>query len=70
MPIPPIDLTKLTVDEKLELIDRIWDSLPEQPNSPLTPAQKTELDARIRDYESDPSKVDSWDGVKAKILKR
>ena len=48
MPIPNLDLGKLTREEKLELIDEIWDSLENDPDAfPLPEWQRRELDRRL-----------------------
>ena len=48
------DIEILTVDERLELIERVWDSLTAtQDEIPLTDSQRAELDRRIDDLEWD-----------------
>jgi putative addiction module component (TIGR02574 family) len=43
-----IDISKLTVEERLQLMDEIWDSLSNKPEAfPLTAAQEAELDRRL-----------------------
>jgi len=43
-----IDIEGLTRDERLELIERLWDSLTSTPEMiPLTNAQREELDRRL-----------------------
>ena len=56
----PFDYRGLSVDERLQLVGDIWDSIAEEANVnpdilPLTDAQKAELDRRIADYDADPS---------------
>ena len=49
-----INLEELSVEERLELIDQIWESLREEPSSvPVTEAQRAELDRRLDDLETD-----------------
>lgn len=65
---PAIDFSKLSVQEKLELIEQLWESItPDQRKLPPTPAQKAELDARLDDFERDPSGGIPWDEVKKQI---
>ena len=56
-----LNIDKMSVDERLELIGKIWDSIEEQP--PLTEAQKAELDRRIESYRALPGEGVSWEAV-------
>ncbi len=54
MPKPTIDLDELTVEERLDLLDRIWESLSKDRDTlPLTEAQRAELDRRVEEMERD-----------------
>jgi len=47
-----IDISTLTIEQRLELLDEIWESLYETPQAiPLTEAQRQELDRRIEDLD-------------------
>ena len=59
----------LSPTEKVELLDAVWESL-EADVSSLTPAQRTELDARIARYERNPSDVIPWEQVKVGLFKK
>lgn len=51
---PTLDIEKLSPDERLELLEELWDSLRKEPSSvPLTRAQEEELDRRLDDLEAD-----------------
>lgn len=57
--------------ERLELVEDIWDSLTDLPDSiPVTPAQKAELDRRLEKYRSQPHGGIPWTEVKNRILGR
>lgn len=43
---PALDIDQLTPEERLELIERLWDSLSDA-DVPLTDAQREELDHRL-----------------------
>jgi putative addiction module component (TIGR02574 family) len=48
------DLRKLPLDERLELVEDLWDSIAADNNAlPLTPEQRAELDRRLDAYEAD-----------------
>jgi putative addiction module component (TIGR02574 family) len=66
--IPNLELNKLTVTERLQLIGECWDSIDaeEYPNH-LSQTQKDELDTRLVTYQQD-NKGKSWETVKVKIL--
>jgi putative addiction module component (TIGR02574 family) len=53
---------RLGVEERAELIETLSTSLLEEP---LTEWQRELLDARLDEYERDPSGTLSWDEVKA-----
>jgi len=49
---PAFDFTGLSVEERLDLIARLWDSLEEAP--PLGPDQRAELEHRSREVDANP----------------
>ncbi len=59
---PRIDYSKLTVDERLQLVEEIWDSValdaPEQ--IPVTEAHARELDSRLAAYQGDGEPGRPW----------
>lgn len=64
-------IKSLSVDERLEIIDAIWESIAAEPESlELTEAQAAELDRRMAIYQADPTRVVSWDELEARIQKR
>jgi len=49
-------LRKLPLDERIRLVEDLWDSIAADQNSlTLTPDQRTELDRRLDAYEADGS---------------
>ncbi len=70
-PIRLSDVLELPVAERLKLIEAIWDSIAEVPESlALTETQRAELDRRLADYEKNPDIGSPWPEVKARILNR
>jgi len=70
-----LDIEKLSADERLELMEELWDSLRKEPSSvPLTPAQEEELDRRLDDLETDIERGKPlgipWDEVLQRIRNR
>jgi putative addiction module component (TIGR02574 family) len=67
--IPLSEILKLTVAERLQLIESIWDSIAAEPNTvPLTDEVPEELDRRLIDAETNPGIGRSWAEVKARLL--
>ena len=66
-----LGIDRLGVEERLDLIEEIWDSLDAVSDAvPLTDAQRAELERRFKDDEADPDDVASWEAVKAATLSR
>jgi putative addiction module component (TIGR02574 family) len=66
-----IDINKLTPQERLDLIEELWDSLCVDPGKiPLTDAQAQELDRRVAEMDQDDSLGIPWEKVLAKIRER
>jgi putative addiction module component (TIGR02574 family) len=65
----PADIAKLSLTEKIQLVEDLWDSiLQESAEIPLTPVQKAELDRRLEAHQQDPHAVSSWEEVKKRFL--
>ncbi len=65
---PDIDIASLTNDERLRLIEELWDSLRETPDAvPLTEAQRSELDRRLDEMERDGGEGIPWEEVLQRI---
>lgn len=65
------EITSLTVDERLSLVEAIWESIAAEPGEPeLTEAQRQELERRLEAHAASPESVVSWDEVKAQALER
>ena len=63
---PALDLTALTPDEKLELIDDLWGSLRPE-DFELTGEQQAELDRRLDRLDRDGPVGTPWEAVRAKM---
>jgi putative addiction module component (TIGR02574 family) len=62
------DIEMLTVEERLELIERVWDSLTmTQDDIPLTNSQRAELDRRIDELEEKGPVGIPWEQVLDRI---
>ena len=63
-----IDIASLSAEQRLELLEQIWDSLAATPESvPVTPAQLRELDRRLDELDRDGPVGIRWDDVLRKL---
>ena len=62
----PPDLAKLTVVEKIELIDLLWKSIPEA-EIPIPEYHRRLIANRIAEFETDPDEGETWEEVKADL---
>ena len=61
-------LLELTTDERLDIVQAIWDSLARNPEAvPVTQAQRDELDRRLKAYEQDGDAGESWNSAKRSL---
>jgi putative addiction module component (TIGR02574 family) len=66
-----IDINKLTPEERLDLIEELWDSLStDMTKIPLTGPQARELDRRVAEMDQDDSLGIPWETVLAQIRER
>ena len=60
---------KLPVDERIALVEEIWDSIAEENGCfELTDAQKQELDRRIQSLQENPQAGRNWEDIKSEFL--
>ena len=60
---------RLTLPEKLQLVEDLWDSIALEAESlPLSDWQKAELDRRDAEYRQNPSLAGDWEDAKRRIL--
>lgn len=65
------EITSLTVDERIQLVEAIWDRIAAEPDEvKLTESQRLELARRRAAYAAAPQNVVFWDEVKAQALAR
>jgi putative addiction module component (TIGR02574 family) len=65
------DILSLSVSERIQLVQDIWDTITEVPESvALTDEQKAELDRRLEAYHKNPNAGSPWSVVQERIRKR
>lgn len=71
VPIPPPGFEDLSVDEKIEYVQSLWDHIASDVETvPLTDWQKQLLDERLQDFEQNPDSGVPWSQVRAGILRK
>lgn len=66
-----IDIVQLNTAERLDLLERLWDSLTTTPAAlPLTGAQRDELDRRLDALDHEGPSGIPWDEVMQRIRSR
>jgi len=62
------DLASLSREERLRLLDELWDSLAHEPDAlALSDAQRTELDRRLDELDRGDAAGIPWEDVLARI---
>lgn len=62
------EILALPVEERVQLVDAIWDSIAAVPEAlPLTQWQREELDRRLAEFEADPEAGSTLEEVFARI---
>lgn len=68
---PTIDIAKLSAEERLRLLEELWDSLSASPDAvPLTNAQREELDRRLDELDREGPDGIPWEEVLRRIRSR
>jgi putative addiction module component (TIGR02574 family) len=66
MTLPKFDVAALTPEERLELIEKLWDSL-EETHVPLSSQQQSELTRRLDDMAKNPNDQVTWEEVQRRV---
>jgi putative addiction module component (TIGR02574 family) len=66
---PAIEIASLTVGERLELIERVWDSLRRDAGGlPLGDAERAIIEARRTEHRENPDAAVAWETVRADLV--
>jgi putative addiction module component (TIGR02574 family) len=63
---PAVDIRRMSPEQRLRLLERLWDSLTDD-EVPLTAAQREELDKRLDDLEREGPRGIPWDEVLSRL---
>jgi putative addiction module component (TIGR02574 family) len=62
------DILELPVQERIRLVELIWDSVAAVPDAlEISPALKAELEVRLAEFEKNPEAGYSWDQIKSRL---
>ena len=62
------DILQLSVAERIQLVEDIWDSIAAVPEAlPLTDAERQELDRRLEAHARNPDEAIPWDELREKL---
>jgi putative addiction module component (TIGR02574 family) len=65
------DIAEMPIEERIQLVEDIWDSIAELPESVSVPEwHKEELEKRLDAYHANPAEGTPWGEVKDKLLNR
>ena len=62
-----IDLSALTVAERLSLIDDLWESLSDDAALPMSPSLGRELDRRVEEAQQGPEEGRAWERIRSDL---
>lgn len=63
------DILELSVAEKIQIVEDIWDSISQNPEElPVSEAEKQELDKRLENYKQNPNEGIEWETLKKHLL--
>ena len=69
MKVSAADTLEFTIDERIQLVADIWDSIAEHPEAvEVTPEVRKILDERLAAYRKDPDAGSPWLEVKERVL--
>jgi putative addiction module component (TIGR02574 family) len=64
------EILEMSVAERIQLVEDIWDSIAAVPEAlSLTDDERRELDRRLEAYAENPDEGISWDELKEKVRK-
>ena len=70
-PIQPEGILSLSVVARIHLVEAVWESIAEHPESlPVTEAQRKELDRRLADHLRDPHAARPWSQIRDSLARK
>ena len=71
VPLPPPGFDDLSVDEKIDYLQSLWDRIAASAESiPVPDWHREILDERLKDLEANPDAGDAWEAVQERLRKK
>ena len=71
VPLPPPGFDDLSVDEKIDYLQSLWDRIAASPETiPVPDWHREVIDERLKDLEANPDAGDSWEAVQERLCKK
>jgi putative addiction module component (TIGR02574 family) len=71
VPLPPPGFDDLSIDEKIDYLQSLWDRIAAAPDTVPVPDWHREIiDERVKDFEAAPTAGESWDVVQERLRKK
>lgn len=68
---PEIDIEQLSMPQRLDLIARLWDSIPDSIDALPVPAwQRQEIERRLASADAAPEQAIPWEEVRARLREK
>ena len=71
VPLPPAGFDDLSVDEKIDYLQSLWDRITASPEAiPVPDWHRDVIDERLKDLEANPDAGESWEVVQDRLHKK
>ncbi len=70
MPKPVLDFSHLSPEQRLQLIEELWESLSDGDLGPVSAELAAELDRRLANHHANPAAARPWHAVLADLRQR
>jgi putative addiction module component (TIGR02574 family) len=71
VPLPPPGFDDLSVEEKIDYLQSLWDRIAATPETvPVPEWHRAIIDERLKDLEANPNAGDSWEAVQERLGKK
>ena len=71
VPRPPPGFDDLSVEEKIDYVQSLWDRIAASPDTiPVPDWHREILDERLKDLEANPQAGESWEAVQERLRKK
>lgn len=64
-----VDILQMPVEDRIDLVQDIWDSIWEVPDTRVSDEEKRELVARLEEHRKNPEAAIPWEKVRAQFIK-